>query len=254
MLQQTQAGRVARLFPDFLDRFPDVGALAGATRAEVIRAWSGLGYNRRAVALSAAARAIVHEHGGRIPSDPAVLRTLPGIGPYTAAAIAAFAFGAALVALDTNVARVVARARLGVEPDEASDATIMRAATAWSGGADAATWNQAVMDLGREVCRSTPRCAACPVARACRSRGTVRARSRGRGGPAFAGSSRQVRGAVVATLRTRHAASVAWLGLASGGEPAKVLAAIHGLHREGIVVAGPAALEGSPRGRVRLAT
>jgi A/G-specific adenine glycosylase len=91
MLQQTQAARVEPIFEEFLVRFPDVGALAGSSRADVLRAWEGLGYNRRAVALHDAARTIVAEHGGRVPRDPEMLRRLPGVGPYTAAAIAAIA-------------------------------------------------------------------------------------------------------------------------------------------------------------------
>ncbi|MGZ8584621.1 MAG: A/G-specific adenine glycosylase [Actinomycetota bacterium] len=94
MLQQTQAARAVPVFERFLARFPTVEALASAPRSEVVRAWAGLGYNRRAVALSEAAREIERAHGGRIPGDPEVLRTLPGVGPYTAAAVASFAFGA----------------------------------------------------------------------------------------------------------------------------------------------------------------
>src|SRR6058998_1553403 len=107
MLQQTQAPRVARAFEPFIRRFPSVRELAGGSVADVLRAWSGLGYNRRAVALSRAARAIVSEHGGRVPSDPALLEQLPGIGPYTAAAVASIASGLPAPAIDTNVRRVL---------------------------------------------------------------------------------------------------------------------------------------------------
>src|SRR5438876_715357 len=118
MLQQTQAARVAPAFGRFVERFPTVRDLAAAPRAEVLRAWAGLGYNRRAVALSEAARAIVRDHSGRVPSDPAALQRLPGVGPYTAAAVASLAYGVPAPALDTNVRRVVARARVGTEPHE----------------------------------------------------------------------------------------------------------------------------------------
>src|SRR5262245_60007442 len=109
MLQQTQAARVAPAYRTFLQRFPDVRTLASAARAELLRAWGGLGYPRRALALREAARAIVRDHGCVVPSDPDVLLALPGVGPYTAAAVASIAFGAPVAAIDTNVRRVTAR-------------------------------------------------------------------------------------------------------------------------------------------------
>jgi A/G-specific adenine glycosylase len=118
MLQQTQASRVEPAFVAFCERFPTVEALAAASRADVLRAWAGLGYNRRAVRLHGAAREIVERHGGRVPPSLDVLRTLPGVGPYTASAIASIAFGAPVVAVDTNVRRIVARVAFGAEPDE----------------------------------------------------------------------------------------------------------------------------------------
>ena len=120
MLQQTQAARVEPIFEAFVDLFPDVGALGAASRADVLRAWAGLGYNRRAVALHEAARAIVRDHGGRVPRDVAELRRLPGVGPYTAAAVASIGHGEPVAALDTNVRRICARVVHGVEPDEVS--------------------------------------------------------------------------------------------------------------------------------------
>jgi A/G-specific adenine glycosylase len=104
MLQQTQAGRVVPAFRSFLRRFPTVRTLAAAPRRDVVREWGGLGYNRRAVRLSEAARAIVRDHGGRIPRDPSALRELPGVGPYTAAAVASLGFGEPVAVVDTNVA------------------------------------------------------------------------------------------------------------------------------------------------------
>jgi A/G-specific adenine glycosylase len=116
MLQQTQASRVAPSFERFMRSFPTVDALATAPAAEVVRAWAGLGYNRRAVALWEGARTIVSRHGGRIPDHPSMLSELPGVGPYTAAAVASIAYGWPVPALDTNVRRVLARAVFGVEP------------------------------------------------------------------------------------------------------------------------------------------
>lgn len=115
MLHQTQASRVEPVFAAFVRRWPSARALAAASRAEVVKAWSGLGYNRRAVALHEAARVIVAEHGGRVPRSLGALRRLPGVGPYTAAAVASIAFGEPVPLVDTNVRRVLARAELGVD-------------------------------------------------------------------------------------------------------------------------------------------
>ena len=252
MLQQTQAARVARAYPAFLRRFPSVRALARATRAEVVAAWDGLGYNRRALALAECARAVVRDHGGRLPRDVASLRALPGVGPYTASAIAAIAFGEPVPALDVNVRRVVARSRLGAEPDAVEPAAVERAARRALDRRDPGAWNQAVMDVGREHCRPRPRCAGCPLARGCRFRraGAPPAPPRRRAEP-FEGSRRQVRGAVVRALRGGPA-SVAGLAARTGFPPSRLAEAIDGLVRDGLVSAGPAARAGAPGGRARL--
>jgi len=208
MLHQTQAARVAPAFTRFLRRFPTVADLAAAQRSAVLRAWSGLGYNRRAVYLSEAARLIVREHGGRVPSAPETLRTLPGVGPYTSAAVASIGFGVPVAALDTNVARVVARYRLGVEPGEAPRVNLEAAAADWLDRQDPGSWNQALMDLGREVCKATPRCDVCPLAPRCgfRAAGHSRHPSPRRQSP-FPQSLRRVRGAVIRSLASRPSAS-----------------------------------------------
>ena len=248
MLQQTQAARVAPAFRRFLGRFPSVRALAAAPRSEVVRAWAGLGYNRRAVALSEAARAIVRDHGGRVPRDLDALCGLPGVGPYTASAVAAIAFGAPVVAVDTNVRRVVGRVRLGVDTPDAEE--VQREAAAWLGATDPATWNQAVMDLGREVCRPAPRCGECPVAPGCsfRRRLPVRARAAARRSQPFEGSSRQLRGRIVDELRGRPSMSLASLASRLAEPPDRVTAAVHSLARDGVV----ATSGGAVRGRVAL--
>lgn len=255
MLQQTQAPRVVAAFGRFLAEFPTVHALAVAPRAQVIRAWGGLGYNRRAVALSRSAFAIVRDHDGRVPADPDVLRTLPGVGPYTAAAVASLAYGVAVPALDTNVRRVVARVRLGTEAGDVSASRLHGAADEWLDREDPGGWNQALMDLGREVCRPRPRCDACPIAEVCRFRaaGTPLRPVLRRQGP-FEGSSRQLRGAVVRSLRSRPSRTLAGLATDLGIEPGPLRIAIEALQADGLVVAGAAALEGRPGGRVRLAT
>ena len=235
MLQQTQAARVGPAFERFVARFPDVHALAAAPRAEVVRAWAGLGYNRRAVALSEAARAIVRDHGGSVPGDVATLRALPGIGPYTAAAVVALAFGGRVVALDVNVRRVVGRVALGA--DEAPDEVLRAGAAAWLGRGDPAAWHQAVMDLGREVCRPRPRCGDCPLRRGCvaaAAGGVAPSRSRRRQ-PRFEGSNRQLRGHVVQVLRERGQVHQDDLPSAVGARPEDVAAALRSLTADGIV-------------------
>ena len=146
MLQQTQAPRVAPAFEAFLQRFPDVASLAAATRADVLRAWGRLGYPRRAVALHAAARQIVERCDGVVPRDPATLRALPGVGPYTAAAVASLAYGVPVAAVDTNVRRIWARVDHGAEPDEVPARDLAEAADRWLDRRRPAAWNQAVMD------------------------------------------------------------------------------------------------------------
>jgi len=242
MLQQTQVSRVAPAYVRFVDRFPSVEGLASASRADVLRAWAGLGYNRRAVALHEAARTIVREHGGRVPSDPEALQRLHGVGPYTAAAVASFAFGVAVAAIDTNVRRVIARAALGT--DDAPSGDVRDAAARWLDPGDPAGWNQAVMDVGREICLPRPRCGVCPLARSCRYRPRRVPAPPRRPKPAYEGSSRQ--------LRAAPARTVASLSRTADVPLETVTQAIRALAREGLVDAGPGALAGRPGGRVRL--
>lgn len=253
MLQQTQAARVVPAFERFLSSFPTVESLAAASRGDVVRAWNGLGYNRRAVALSGAAREIVRDHGGRVPADPERLRALPGVGPYTAAAVASLAFGDRVPALDTNVRRVVARVGAGLDGSELSHARTVQLAEAWIDRDDPGAWNQAVMDLGREVCRPRPRCDVCPLAGGCRflAVGASPAPSRRTQGR-FEGSTREVRGAIVRVLRERSSITLGGIAARTGLELAHVRDAARDLHREGLIVAGTGALAGLASGRVRL--
>jgi A/G-specific adenine glycosylase len=250
MLQQTQVARVIPAYRAFVRRFPSVRSLASATRAEVVRAWAGLGYNRRAVALSEAARVIVRDHRGVVPADLDALRALPGIGPYTAAAIASIAFGQPVPAIDTNLRRVVARVRLG--RDASGGDEIEEAARRWVDRRDPGAWNQALMDVGREHCRSAPVCEGCPLARGCAFRRSGRAPSPPRRRQAaFEGSSRQLRGAIVRRLR-EGSTSVGALARVTGSSHERIAGMLRALVRDGLVRAGPAALGGHPRGRVRL--
>jgi A/G-specific adenine glycosylase len=214
-----------------------VGALPGGSRADVLRAWSGLGYNRRAIRLHETARTIVRDHGGRIPRDVSVLAGLPGVGPYTAAAVASIGFGLPVAAVDTNVRRVVARAIHGAEPDQVAQSDVLRDAERWVDHDDPATWNQALMDLGRTCCRPQPRCGDCPLAGVCRSArsGAVATRRPARRQPPFAGSDRQVRGAVVRALRRSASLDRAGLVAAVGHPASRVADVLPGLARDGLV-------------------
>jgi A/G-specific adenine glycosylase len=254
MLQQTQASRVVPIYLSFLRRFPTLRSLAGASRRDVVIAWGGLGYNRRAATLSETARAVLRDRGGRVPRDVAMLRRFPGVGPYTAAAVASIAFGVPVPAVDTNARRVVARTFLGVDADDATGRAIDELAAAWVDPEDPGGWNQALMDLGREVCRPRPRCSACPLRRGCRyAQEGPKSKEKGTRGDRFEGSSRQARGAVIRALCTEASGSLDGLVRATSLPLGRVASAVAGLAHDGLVAAGPAALAGRPRGRVRLA-
>ena len=214
LAQQTQAARAAAAWPRFLERFPDVATLAAAAPAEVLRAWQGLGYNRRALALHRTAQA-VEERGGW-PDTVEGLAALPGVGPYTARAVACFALGRRVAPVDTNVARVLARSLAGADPAQLTAAARQRLADAAlpppaygpavPGAPDpsgrAWTWSSALMDVGALHCRPRPRCEACPLAPSCRWRalGPAAPPPRPRAQAPFATSDRRWRGAVVRAL------------------------------------------------------
>jgi A/G-specific adenine glycosylase len=169
MLQQTQVDRVIPAFERFVGRFPDFAALADASRADVVRAWQGLGYNARAVRLHELARAVRDEHDGALPRDEDSLRALPGVGPYTARAIRAFVFGQDVVAIDTNVRRIVHRTRFGLEfPPKASAAELDLAAAELVPAGEGFAFNSALMDLGATICTArVPKCLLCPLQTEC---------------------------------------------------------------------------------------
>ena len=169
MLQQTQVDRVVAAYERFTALFPSFEKLAAATRADVVREWKGLGYNLRAVRLHQLACAIVERHGGRLPSDERALRALPGIGPYTAAAIRAFAFELDDVAVDVNVRRVVHRLCFGLEhPPKANASQLDATARQLLPLGRAHDWNSALMDLGATICTArTPKCERCPLRAGC---------------------------------------------------------------------------------------
>jgi A/G-specific adenine glycosylase len=174
MLQQTQVARVVERFDAFVARFPTPRALADAPEDAVLALWQGLGYYRRARLLQAAARAIVERHAGEVPADRASLEALPGVGRYTAGAVASIAFGAREAIVDGNVARVLQRVHLreGASTDRAVAAWAWDEAAAFVAGAGRpGVANEALMELGATVCTpAAPRCGACPLASSCRAR------------------------------------------------------------------------------------
>ena len=207
MLQQTPVARVLPVHEAWLERWPTPAALAAEPTGEAVRMWGRLGYPRRALRLHAAAVAILERHGGSVPEDHADLLALPGVGEYTAAAVASFAFGQRHAVMDTNVRRVLARAVSGVAlPGPSVTAAERRLAVSLLPDADdvAATWAVAVMELGALVCTATsPACGQCPVRDRC---AWVAAGSPAYDGPArrtqaWDGTDRQCRGRLMAVLR-----------------------------------------------------
>lgn len=233
MLQQTQVARVLPRYTDWLKRWPTVESLAAAAPADVIAAWIGLGYNRRAVNLHRCARAVVA--AGGFPRDQRELRGLPGIGPYTAAAIACFAFGAQVAAPDVNARRVLERA-FG-DPDRPPPA------------GRAYEWNQALFDLGREICIGRrPRCEVCPLALGCPSRGRTYAPLRRQS--RFQGSFRQRRARLLADITVGGSVPAA-------GIDAEVVASLERdglIERTGRELRLPAAAQDSPASATVAAT
>jgi A/G-specific adenine glycosylase len=207
MLQQTPVARVLPAYEKWMRRWPKPGDLAAEPPGEAVRAWDRLGYPRRALRLHAAARAIVELHGGEVPDDHAALLALPGVGTYTAAAIASFAFGQRHAVVDTNVRRVFARALTGVaQPTISPTAADQRLAVAAlpADEATAARWAVATMELGALVCTArVPRCGECPISRQCAwvLAGSPPYDGPPRKGQTYEGTDRQVRGRLLAVLR-----------------------------------------------------
>jgi A/G-specific adenine glycosylase len=212
MLQQTQVSRVLPKWEAWMTRWPTPAALAAEPPSEAVRAWDRLGYPRRALWLHRAATELVERHGGEVPRDLDALLALQGVGPYTARAVAAFAFSDRHPVVDTNTRRVIARAVEGQAradaPSAARDLTAMEALLPTDRDA-ALAFNAGAMELGATVCTArAPKCDACPVARMCawRAAGYPEASGPGpRRQARFEGSDRQVRGLVMRELRGAHA-------------------------------------------------
>jgi A/G-specific adenine glycosylase len=256
MLQQTQVARVGPIWQAFMTRFPTVEALAAASPAEVLRAWRGLGYNRRAVNLHRAARVIMDEHSGRPPVRIEALERLPGVGRYTARAVAAIAFGAAVGPVDTNVRRVLGRVAVG-DPAHLKPADMQRLADAIVPADRPGSWTHALMDIGSTLCKpARPSCGQCPVRAWCRfvaesrpgesapiSRRPRPGASKRTAGPAatpFERTSRWLRGRIVDRLRA--AEGEAWIRFGDpigDHDPAAVLEALARLAADGLLELAP---------------
>jgi len=246
MLQQTPVVRVLPAWRAWLERWPAPADLAAEPPGAAVQAWGRLGYPRRALRLHQAAAAIVERHGGQVPADHAALLALPGIGSYTAAAVASFAFGQRHAVLDTNVRRVLARVAGGEEyPAPAvTVAETRRAEGLLPDDAErAATWGVAVMELGALVCTArAPRCGECPVSSRCawRAAGAPAYDGPARRGQPWAGTDRRVRGLLMAALRAAtgplpHAALVAAVPDESLRDPAQRERCLDGLVADGLV-------------------
>ena len=211
MLQQTPVVRVEPAWREWLERWPAPADLAAAAPGDAVRAWGRLGYPRRALRLHAAAVAMTERHGGRVPSTEEELLALPGVGTYTAAAVATFAFGERTIVVDTNVRRVLARVVGGQEyaaPSPTRAELTVAAGLVPAAPDEASRWSVAVMELGALVCTArSPRCPDCPVADLCawRAAGHPAHTGPARRGQAWHGTDRQLRGALLAVLRASAA-------------------------------------------------
>lgn len=211
MLQQTPVARVLPVYDAWIRRWPTPADLAAAPSGEAVRAWGRLGYPRRALRLHASATVITAEHGGQVPADPAVLRGLPGVGDYTAAAVLSFAYNGRATVLDVNVRRLLARAISGQASTPAHvTAAERRLADALIPLDAPARWAAASMELGQVICTArNPDCPHCPLSDRCAwlAAGQPGADERTTRPQAFAGTDRQVRGLIIDRLRTSSATS-----------------------------------------------
>ena len=238
MLQQTQVSRVAPRWRRFLDRWPTATACAAASRADVLRAWQGLGYNRRAVALHRAAGRIADEHGGVVPRDRDDLLALPGVGPYTARAVRAFAFELDDGVVDVNAARVLARA---VSGRRLTAGEAQRLADGLVPDGEGWLWNQSMLELGATHCRKRlADCARCPVSASCAWRGQGPDPAEGSAGTGgrqsrFEGSDRQGRGRLLDALRESVLAADAAHEVTGWDDPGRTARVVDGLVADGLV-------------------
>ena len=237
MLQQTNVGRVRDRFERFIDLAPTPAACAAASLADLLIEWQGMGYPRRCRNIQEAARAIVECHGGVVPRDLSALMALPGIGPYTARAILAFAFDDDAAVVDTNVARVISR----LEGRPLTPKETQGLADAMLPAGFSRDWNQVIMDFGATVCAARrPQCDSCPVSSLCAWRGegsdparTTAFTSRPQG--RFEGSDRQARGRLMARLAEGEVGSAELGSVMRVDEPERVTRLVESLIVDGLV-------------------
>ena len=238
MLQQTQTARVVAPWRAFLVAFPTPATCAQAPLGAVLRAWEGLGFHRRAKFLHEAAVVITRDFAGVVPNTVSELRQLPGVGAYTANAVASFAFGRPVAILDTNVGRILARA---VANERLSPKRAQELADELRGEADSRLFNQAMLDLGAQFCTSRPQCDACPVASACRWRRdggadpAVHSGGVSKKQSAFIGSDRQIRGRLLAVLRARPASTADLLESAGTSDEGRFHTILASLVSDGLI-------------------
>lgn len=249
MAQQTQAARAAEHWERFMARFPTVESLAAASPADVLRQWQGLGYDRRAVALWRAAGVIVEKHAGLVPDSIDELEALPGVGPYTARAVAAIAFGRPVGAVDVNVGRVLGRLTDGREIPRRD---IQATADAAAASTDPATWTHAVMDLGATICRARdPRCEDCPARPWCSYTAFRPATAARLSAPPFPTTTRWLRGRILDRLRV--APGDAWVDLDApigSHDLENVIAAVRRMAGDGLVELATTSPDGVVRARL----
>ncbi|MEM9203725.1 MAG: A/G-specific adenine glycosylase [Actinomycetota bacterium] len=238
MLQQTQVARVIDRLPRFLERFPTPGACAASNAGAVVEEWAGLGYNRRPLNLHRAATVMVEEHGGRVPERLDALLALPGVGPYTARAVRAFAFELPAAVVDTNIGRVLARiggAKLNAKAVQARADDLAPADQPWR-------WNQSIMELGALVCtKRSPRCGDCPIEAWCSWRGRGADPAVGSAAVStpqarFDGSDRQLRGRLVDAMRAGPVGQRAVPEVIGEPDRVRVASIVAGLVRDGLAV------------------
>jgi len=220
MLQQTQVERVIPYYKEFLKRFPTVAALSMASLLEVLRVWQGLGYNRRAKMLHEAAKAVMRDHGGKLPRTSAALQALPGVGPYTAGAVAAFSYNEDVVIIETNI-RTVLTHHLFNDQEKVSDQELLQALRELLPTGEAREWYWALMDYGSALKRSGVRLNS-------KSAGYARQ-------SAFKGSSREVRGAILRALLERPCSESALIGLFANERAEQVRAQLAKLQTEKLI-------------------
>ena len=238
MLQQTQVGRVVDRLPRFLERFPTPEACAAAAAGDVVDEWAGLGYNRRPLNLHRAATAMVERHGGRVPERLDDLLALPGVGPYTARAVRAFAFEQPAAVVDTNIGRVLAR--LGGGP--LTPKQVQQRADALADPDEVWLWNQSIMEFGALICtKRSPGCGDCPLRRFCAWQGVGDDPAIGSAavsGPQarFEGSDRQLRGRLVDALRAGPVARRDVAAVTGAEDQNRATRIVDGLVRDGLAV------------------